>query len=95
MTDTLEGNGFVVEVDDPLGLVNRWQQYGRDRLFFKGLKGTYVGLDDGETPEFNNPAYPWGCERITERGRLAGYRYWHRYAGGADATVIVRLIEPR
>lgn len=93
MIEKLEGTRFVVEVDDPQGLVGRWQRYGRDRLLFKGLKGYYLGLDDGFAPEFNNPAYPWGCERTIERGRLVGYRYWHRHAGGADATVIVRLIE--
>lgn len=92
---TIAGGKVVVEIDDPHGLVTRWQRYGRDRLFLEGLKGVYIGLDDGTAPEFSNPAYPWGCERIAERGRLIGYRYWYRQAGTTTASVRVRFTDVR
>ncbi len=86
----IEGNGIAVEVEDPQGLVTRWQRYGRDRLFLNGLKGFYIGLDDGNAPQFNNPAYHWGCEQLIERGTMSGYRYWYRHGSGVEATVLVR-----
>jgi hypothetical protein len=85
----------VVEIDDTLGVVTRWQRYGRDRLFLVDLKGIYIGLDDGNVPEFNNPAYRWGCEPITAAGRLAGYRYSYREQGERAASVVVRFTSER
>ena len=88
---TIEGRGIEVEIEDPHGLVIRWQRYGRDRLFLKGLKGVYIGLDDGNVPRFNNPAYHWGCEELTEGQAMAGYHYWYRHFGGVEASVLVRF----
>lgn len=93
--EVVSGRGLVVEIDDPGGAVTRWQRYGHDRLFLDGLKGVYIGLDDGHAPEFSNPAYPWGCEQITKGGGLGGYRYWYRRPDRADATVVVRFTGAR
>lgn len=92
--EVLNGRGMIVEIDDPVGAVTRWQRYGRDRLYLEGLKGVYIGLDDGHAPEFSNPAYPWGCESIAAGGG-GGYRYWYRRPDRASATVVVRLTEAR
>ena len=92
--EVVSGNGVVVEIDDPLGVVTRWQRYGCDRLFLRGLKGVYIGLDDGHVPEFSNPAYPWACEALPAGG-LGGYRYWYRQPGGSAASVVVRFTAAR
>lgn len=93
--EIVSGRGLVVEIDDPIGVVTRWQRYGRDRLFLRGLKGVYIGLDDGHTPEFSNPAYPWGCEQIGAGSGPGGYRYWFRETTIGHASVVVRFTDAR
>lgn len=72
----IDGTQYTIEFGGPD--VNRWQKYGKDRLYLR--KGEAIDLqseDSLQASHSNVKNGMWQCDSIVENHKLVGRRTWH------------------